>query len=58
MLFSPPYSRGRMASDLLRFTLGRSQFSMAKARSLLGWQPQVGLEEGVARCAGWLRARA
>jgi nucleoside-diphosphate-sugar epimerase len=56
MLLSPPVSRGRMASDFLRFTLGRAQFSMAKARALLGWQPQVGLAEGVARCADWLRA--
>jgi dTDP-glucose 4,6-dehydratase len=23
------------------------------ARSLLGWEPQVGLEEGVARTAAW-----
>jgi nucleoside-diphosphate-sugar epimerase len=55
MMVSPPYSRGRMLPDYARFTQARAQFSMAKARRLLGWQPQVGVEEGVARCADWLR---
>ncbi len=57
MLFSPPYSRGRMAVDFIRFTQKRAQFSMAKARERLGWQPQVSIEDGVTRCADWLRAQ-
>ena len=55
MLFSPAYSRWRMLPDYAQFTQARAQFSMAKARRLLGWQPQMSVEEGVARCADWLR---
>ncbi len=29
----------------------------ARARALLGWSPSVGLEEGLARTAAWLRGR-
>ncbi|MCL4248383.1 MAG: NAD-dependent epimerase/dehydratase family protein [Anaerolineae bacterium] len=57
MMFSPPYSMGRLLPDYARFTQRRVQFSMAKARDLLGWQPRVGLAEGVAACADWLRAQ-
>lgn len=56
MLLSPLHSPGRMLPDYVSFALSRHQFSMAKARSRLGWQPQVSLQEGVARCADWLRA--
>ncbi len=56
MLLSPPVSRARMMPDFVRFMLGRAQFSMSKARERLGWEPQVDLETGVARCADWLRA--
>ena len=57
MMFSPPYSPGKMLPDYARFTQKRAQFSMAKARDLLGWEPQVSLEEGVGRCADWLRTQ-
>lgn len=57
MLLSPSTSRGRMALDFVSFVQKRAQFSMAKARQRLGWQPQVSIEEGVARCADWLRAQ-
>jgi nucleoside-diphosphate-sugar epimerase len=56
MLFSPRYSRGRMAVDYITFTQKRAQFSMRKARERLGWEPQVALEDGIARCADWLRS--
>ena len=56
MLLSPPVSRGRMLPDFVRFLQRRVQFSMTKARDRLGWEPQVDLETGVARCADWLRA--
>jgi nucleoside-diphosphate-sugar epimerase len=46
-----------MATDFISFVQKRAQFSMTKARERLGWQPQVGIEEGVARCADWLRAQ-
>jgi nucleoside-diphosphate-sugar epimerase len=57
MLLSPPYSRGRMALDFITFVQKRAQFSMAKARQRLDWQPGVGIEEGVARCVDWLRSQ-
>jgi len=57
MMFSPPYSPGKMLPDYARFMQKRVQFSMAKACDLLGWEPQISLEEGVGRCAGWLRER-
>jgi nucleoside-diphosphate-sugar epimerase len=55
MLISPPYSAGRVLPDYARFTQRRAQFSIAKARHLLGWVPQISLEEGIARCAPWLQ---
>lgn len=30
-------------------------YSIAKARNVLGWKPQVGLDEGLRRTADWLR---
>jgi len=33
-----------------------SQADVTKARNLLGWQPQVGLEEGVSRMVDWYNA--
>ncbi|MCC6803601.1 MAG: NAD(P)-dependent oxidoreductase, partial [Anaerolineae bacterium] len=54
-LVSPRVSRARDLPDLLRFTQRDITFKMTKARDLLGWQPQVDLETGVAGCAEWLR---
>jgi nucleoside-diphosphate-sugar epimerase len=31
-------------------------YSIDKARSLLGYEPAVGLDEGMERCEAWLRA--
>jgi UDP-glucose 4-epimerase len=31
--------------------------SVEKARTLLGWEAQIGLEEGIAATAEWLRAK-
>jgi nucleoside-diphosphate-sugar epimerase len=56
MLAAPAHSRARMLPDFARFVLARAQFSMEKARRLLGWQPQVTVAEGVAGCADWLRS--
>jgi nucleoside-diphosphate-sugar epimerase len=33
-----------------------NQADVGKARSLLGWQPQVGLEQGIGRLVDWYRA--
>ncbi|MBW4439458.1 MAG: NAD(P)-dependent oxidoreductase [Pleurocapsa minor GSE-CHR-MK-17-07R] len=50
--------RGTILRDLpdgVDWLFARQTHSMAKARDLLGWQAQVSLSEGVARCAPWLR---
>jgi hypothetical protein len=36
--------------------LARGTYSIAKARSMLGYQPSVDLDEGIRRCEEWLRA--
>ncbi len=41
--------------DSLKYLLGRSRYSNAKAKRLLGWSPRVGLEEGMHRTEVWLR---
>jgi nucleoside-diphosphate-sugar epimerase len=42
--------------DLLPFSQSTVTYSTAKARDLLGWSPQIALDEGIAGCAEWLRA--
>jgi nucleoside-diphosphate-sugar epimerase len=48
---------GRAADlpDILTFAHRCARFSMDRAREQLGWEPRVGVEEGVAACAPWLR---
>ncbi len=41
----------------LRFLLRKNSHSIAKARELLGWEPRVGLEEGMRRTEAWLRTQ-
>lgn len=41
--------------SLVVYAASQRTFKMNKARSLLGWQPQVDLPSGVARCAPYLR---
>lgn len=43
--------------DLAAFSQRRVTYSMDKARRLLGWEPQIDLEAGIASCAPWLRQR-
>lgn len=51
-LFGEPQpARGMVESLMIR----RRAYSMNKAARLLGWRPQVGLVEGVARTEPWLR---
>ena len=40
---------------LVGYATSRHSFRMDKARDLLGWQPQVGLADGIERCAPYLR---
>ena len=46
----PPFGRHGIT-----FTDRRGTASGRRAREELGWEPQVGLEEGLARSADWLR---
>jgi nucleoside-diphosphate-sugar epimerase len=39
----------------LRYFLRKGTYSNGKARSVLGWEPSVGLEEGLDRTVRWLR---
>jgi len=38
-----------------RYFLRRGTYSNDKARHVLGWEPSVGLDEGLGRTVGWLR---
>lgn len=40
----------------VRYLLRRGTYSNAKARSVLGWEPRVGVPEGLERTVSWLRA--
>jgi nucleoside-diphosphate-sugar epimerase len=39
----------------VRYLLRKATYSNDKARHVLGWEPNVGLEEGLERTVGWLR---
>lgn len=50
--------RQTLARDLpygLSWMTSSCRYPMDKARRILGWAPEISLEEGVARCAPWLR---
>ena len=38
-----------------RYLLRRGTYSNAKARTILGWEPRVGVREGLERTIAWLR---
>ena len=42
--------------ETMRYLARPGGYSVAKAARLLGWRPQVGLDEGMARTERWLRA--
>ncbi|MBZ0276609.1 MAG: NAD(P)-dependent oxidoreductase, partial [Anaerolineae bacterium] len=42
---------------LIPFVMSHKTYTMTKAREMLGWQPQVSLEDGIQRCAPWLREK-
>jgi len=39
----------------LRYFLRRGTYSCQKARDMLGWEPRIGLDEGLERTIAWLR---
>ena len=54
-LLAPRQTFARDLPDALDWMRSRRRYPMDKARRLLGWEPQVTLADGVARCAPWLR---
>jgi nucleoside-diphosphate-sugar epimerase len=40
----------------VRYLLRRGTYSNAKARAVLGWEPRVGVPEGLGRTVAWLKA--
>lgn len=44
-----------VGGDTVDYLLRRHTYSIAKARRMLGYEPKVGLDEGMARCEAWLR---
>lgn len=44
-----------VGGDTVDYLLRRHTYSIDKARRLLGYQPAIGLDEGMARCETWLR---
>lgn len=54
---APPHSPRKDAVNALALIQRRVTYKMDKARALLGWQPQVNLQDGVLRCAPWLREK-
>lgn len=47
----------RIAPLMLDYIASTRTYSMEKARDLLGWQPRVGLAEGMAKTEAWLREK-
>ena len=41
--------------EAIRYMLRRSAYGIGKVKAL-GYRPAVGLDEGMERCAAWLRA--
>ena len=55
--FAPGDTRFKDLPQLIGFVTGCRRFRMDKARELLGWQPQIGLSEGIESCAPYLREK-
>ena len=45
-----------MSASSMDYLAKRGAYSIEKARRILGYEPKVGLEEGMRRCEEWLRA--
>jgi nucleoside-diphosphate-sugar epimerase len=47
-----------MSAASIDYLAKRGGYSIEKARQVLGYEPKVGLEEGMRRCEEWLRAES
>jgi nucleoside-diphosphate-sugar epimerase len=52
---APAQTPLKEAANVIQMTQRQTTHSMAKARDLLGWSPQVELAEGIQRSGSWLR---
>jgi nucleoside-diphosphate-sugar epimerase len=50
-----PGVRTPVDRDFIEMATSRKAFPVAKARERLGWEPTVGLGEGMERTVAWLR---
>ncbi len=53
--FAPPNTLLRDLRAIVPIFRVQTTYSMEKSRRVLGWQPRISLEAGVADCAPWLR---
>ena len=49
------FAAAGVGADTVDYLLRRHTYSIAKARRMLGYEPTVDLDEGMARCEAWLR---
>lgn len=53
--FAPRDTRLKDLPLVIEFLTSYRRYRMDKARNLLGWQPKIGLREGIQRCIPYLR---
>ena len=49
-------ARNEVTPATVDYMMRRGTYSIARARAELGYQPQIGLDEGMRRTEAWLRA--
>ncbi len=54
-LLAPSYTRFKDLPLVIEFVTSYRRYCMDKARELLGWQPQIGLSDGIQSCVPYLR---
>jgi nucleoside-diphosphate-sugar epimerase len=52
---APSDTRFKDLPLVIEFVTSYRRYRMDKARELLSWQPRIGLSEGIASCAPYLR---
>jgi nucleoside-diphosphate-sugar epimerase len=53
--FAPPDTLSRDLRQIIPIFRVQTTYSMEKSRRMLGWQPRISLDDGIASCAPWLR---
>jgi nucleoside-diphosphate-sugar epimerase len=52
-----PFTPDMNYKNIVSQMRGRGQVMNVKAKTVLGWEPQVSLDEGLSRSEAWLRAQ-